>query len=424
MNKSSRDADLTPSVWALDGDPGGCEVSPPAIRPAMVRIRLSPARERTVREGHPWLFSDSVDGRIRGEGVSGSLAALYGARNRMVGIGLYDPDSPIRVRVLQRGAGARLDLSWFGAALDRALARREGLATATTNAYRVIHGENDGVPGVVVDRYDQVLVVKLDTLAWRPWLSPLLGALRTRLDPRTIVLRCSDRLSAPPGLFPSLLGSGIEEPVHFLENGVRFEADLVRGQKTGFFLEQRDNRQFIRERSDGQRVLNVFAFSGGFSVYAALGGAQSVASLDQSPHALEAADRNWRLNADFHQAAHEILQGDAFELLEQLGEKGRKFDLVILDPPSFARRARDRDGALGAYRRLNVLGARLVAPAGFLFSCSCSAHIDEESFENTVTKALSPGDFRLIDKRGHAQDHPVGFPEGRYLKALYYRRFS
>jgi 23S rRNA (cytosine1962-C5)-methyltransferase len=401
----------------------------PAPSARNMAVHVAPAGERALRQGHPWLFERAIRSQSY-EGKPGDLAVVFDARDRFLAVGLYDPRSPIRVKVLQHGAPATIDEAWFRARLAEAAALRAPLLETPTTGYRLVHGENDGLPGLVVDRYDATLVVKLYTAAWVPHLARVLPALVDVQPCERLVLRLGRTLEAYPedlyGLAEGrvLWGPEVEGPVGFLENGLRFEANVLLGQKTGFFFDQRENRARVERLAAGRRTLNVFAYTGGFSLYAARGGAPEVTSTDLSVPALEAAERHFALNRSDPRVAaarHETLPGDAFRLLESLGEEGRLFDLVVIDPPSFAQSQAQVPGALAAYARLTTLGLGVLAPGGILTISSCSSRVTAEAFFQRVLSAAEEVGHPLaeIERTGHPLDHPIRFPEGAYLKCLY-----
>jgi 23S rRNA (cytosine1962-C5)-methyltransferase len=394
-----------------------------------LRLRVTATAETIIRSGHPWLFADSIREENRA-GRLGELAVIFDRNDRFLAIGLFDPESPIRVRVLHTGKPATIDTAWWQGRLQQTLARREGWFDAQTNGYRCIHGESDGWPGLVLDRYDRTFVLKCYTAAWLPRLDEVVGCIRAALHPQRLVLRLSRNIQAPAkernhrddGQL--LLGEKPDDPVTFLESGLRFEADVLRGQKTGFFLDQRENRRHVESLARGRDVLNAFSFSGGFSLYAARGGATSVTDLDLSEHALAAARRNFALNQAVPAVAacrHDCVRADALEWLA--ARPVRKFDLIVLDPPSLAKREAERARAIGAYRRLNADALRWLAPGGVLVAASCSAHVSTEEFFGAVRQAAreSGRPFTDCQTTGHALDHPATFPEAQYLKALYLR---
>ncbi|MBB5235212.1 23S rRNA (cytosine(2499)-C(5))-methyltransferase [Deinococcus budaensis] len=394
---------------------------PPAPPRPRLRLRVSAPAEAHLRAGHPWLYEGSVREQNR-EGEAGELAVVYDRRDRFLAIGLYDPHSPLRLRVLHTGLPLNVDEAWWGARLDAALHRRAALFGPDTDGYRVVNGESDGFPGAVIDRYADTLVLKLYTAAWFPHLPLLLGLLESRFPGFRVVLRLSrniGELAQGAGLRDGLTVVGREPggPVVFRETGLRFEADVVKGQKTGFFLDQRENRRRVEGLAGGRRVLNAFSFSGGFSLYAARGGAREVVSLDLSAHALAGAERNFALNPGLG-AAHETVRADVFEWL---GQTRREFDLVVLDPPSLARREAEREGAVRAYGKLAADGLRRLAPGGILVSASCSAHVSAEEFWEVVRGAArrSGRRWRELRTSRHAPDHHASFPEAEYLKAIF-----
>jgi len=282
----------------------------------------------------------------------------------------------------------------------------------------------------VIDRYESVLVVKLYTLAWIPRLADLLAVLEELVPAHSIVLRLTRAVSARPeflyGLADGavLAGAPPDGPVLFSENGLCFEADVLHGQKTGFFLDQRDNRARVEALAAGRRTLNVFAYTGGFSLYAARGGAPEVLSVDMSRPALAAAERNFALNRHLPAVAaarHSVLAGDAFAVLTDLRQQGRRFDLVIVDPPAFAKRESEVAGALHAYRRLTGLALEVAAPDAVMVLASCSSRVSAPSFFDAVQTAAAQAGrpLRELERTGHALDHPIGFPEGAYLKCMF-----
>jgi 23S rRNA (cytosine1962-C5)-methyltransferase len=405
---------------------------PPIPAPAGRRIalRVSPAAERALRAGHPWLYASAIEQQSH-EGRPGDLAVVFDHKRRFVAIGLYDPLSPIRLRVLQQGQSAPIGSEWYAERLRAAIDRREPLAANPgATGYRLVHGENDGLPGLVVDRYDQTYILKLYTAAWIPHLSELLEALLRQISLRRLVLRLSRDVAAQStflyGLHAGeiLYGPPLSGPVSFQENGLHFLADVVAGQKTGFFFDHRDNRSRVERLAEGKRVLNVFAYTGAFSLYAARGGAPAVTSVDLSRPALSAALQQFELNSGEPRIAavkHEVLVDDAFQALQSLEAARRQFDMVIIDPPSFARRKPELPRALAAYRRLVGGALAVLQPGGALVMASCTARIPAGQFFETVHEAASSAGRPLqeIERTGHPLDHPVSFPEGAYLKCLF-----
>ncbi|VAW34193.1 23S rRNA (cytosine(1962)-C(5))-methyltransferase [hydrothermal vent metagenome] len=400
-------------------------------------LRVHPAAERAIRSGHPWLFESGIRQQSH-DGRSGDLAVIFDRKRRFLAIGLYDPASPIRVRILAQGKPTQIGADWFLSRLETAASLRAPLLQTETTGYRLLHGENDGLPGLIIDRYASTFVLKLYTTAWMPHLPQILrglaatsaGSAQAISQPERIVLRLSRFVQRQTeSLFgfaegQMLLGDSFDGSVRFLENGLAFAADVVKGQKTGFFLDQRDNRAKVEQLAAGKRVLNVFAYTGGFSLYAARGGATEVVSLDISKPALADAARNFALNQANKQVAaarHELLAGDAFEEMKRLAVNGRSFGMVIIDPPAFAKRKDEVEGAMAAYGRLVRLGLQLLYPGGILVMASCSSRVSAAQFFGLVHRVAREvkRPLREIERTGHALDHPISFPEGTYLKCLF-----
>ena len=421
-----------------------------------LRLRITAAAETQVRAGHPWVFGDSVLEQNR-DGESGELSVIYDRKDKFLAVGFYDPDSPIRVRVLHTGKPQTIDNAFWQVRLDEAVRRRAGLFDERTTGYRLINGESDGWPGLVLDRYDTTLVMKIYTTGWLIRLEEVSALIRARLQPERVALRTSRNVQSifdspgtlsPPGPLPLggegeslpaaprvgageiLHGPGIDRhgkaetgaPVVFLESGLRFEADILRGQKTGFFLDQRENRRIVETLARGRTMLNAFSFSGGFALYAVRGGAKAVTDLDISAHTLKAAKRNFELNQNVPavvRCQHELVQADAFVWLAD--NPKRKFDLIVLDPPSLAKREAERMGATRAYARLTELGIKHLSPSGILLACSCSAHVSADEFFGAVRQSATKSGRRFTELQatGHAPDHPATFKEAEYLKGIY-----
>ena len=408
----------------------------PAPSARRLAVRVTPDALRHVRSGHPWIFADSITSITDG-GRPGDLAVVFDRRRAFAAIGLFDPDSPIRVKVLHHGAPAAIDESWWGAAITRALDRRAPFvlaADASELGYRVVNGESDGMPGLVIDRYADALVVKVYSAAWFPHLRAVVCAVLDVAGPAgstaAVVLRLARTVGRGEtfGLTDGdvIAGQLATGTVVFREAGLAFEADVRHGQKTGWFLDQRSNRMLVGAMTDGLDVLDVFAATGGFTVHAAAGGARSVLSVDLSAPTLAAAARNLERNRDLpavRACRHEARVGDAFEVLSDLGRQERRFGLVVVDPPSFAQRQSNVDAALRAYSRLTRLAVRLVSPGGVLVQASCSSRVPASAFFEAVERAATGADrpLREITRTGHDIDHPVTFPEGAYLKAGFWQ---
>ena len=399
----------------------------PEISKKRIAVRVTSAAERAIRSGHPWIFENAIAHQSH-QGKAGDLAVIFDKKRNFLAIGLYDPDSMIRIRILRALKPATVDKHFFAEKLNTAHQHRAPLRDSDyTNGYRILHGENDGMPGLIIDRYAETLVIKLYTPAWIPHLQNILDVLKEDFPAKRIVLRLSDRLKENThGLYDGmlLLGEKPESPIIFQENGLKFEVDPMRGQKTGFFLDQRENRARVETLAKGKRVLNAFSYTGGFSVYAARGGAREVVSLDASKVATEVAERNFRLNQPESIAetcAHECVTGDAFDAMSKMKKKGRLFEMVIIDPPSFAHKKSQSEGAINAYKKLTRIGLGILAPNGILVQASCSSRVDSRLFFDAINIATQQMGRRLkeIEHSSHALDHPIAFREGEYLKCLF-----
>lgn len=391
-------------------------------------MRLTPDALRHVRAGHPWVYERSIVSITEG-GHPGDLAVVFGEDRQFVAIGLFDPASPIRLKVLHVGSPRQIDGAFWRDRLATAFAARESVRRGgRTSAYRWVHGENDGLPGLVIDLYETTAVVKLYSTAWVAHLADIVPAVVEVGGAEAVVLRLS-RAVQGAGAGPlvegdALYGETPSGPVLFRENGLTFEADVVHGQKTGHFLDQRDNRERVRGIAAGASVLDVFAATGGFSVYAAAGGATHVTSVDISEPTLAVAVRNMAHNdnlASVRRCVHDTLRQDAFQALRDLAAAKRKFDLVVIDPPSFAQRESNVDKALRAYRQLTEFGLGVLAEGGRLVQASCSSRVHPDELVAAMTRGaqLAGWDLNIRDQTGHPADHPIGFPEGEYLKAVF-----
>ncbi len=401
---------------------------PPSVSPRRIAVRLTSDAERHVRGHHPWVFDKSVVS-VSHDGEPGDLAVIFDKKRDFLAVGLFDPASPIRIRVLHVGSPAQIDDDFWRDRVLGALAVRQRLIDdPDTSGFRVIHGENDGFSGLIADVYDRTLVVKVYSAVWLPHLRVIVEALVDALDLDAVVVRHNRLLAGQDlhGLVDGcvLVGEFAGRPVMFLENGLLFEADLIHGQKTGHFLDQRDNRAMVRALADGARVLDVFSCTGGFSVHAAAGGAVSVTSVDSAKPALATARLNMAHNIETGAMVgcqHDTVHSDAFAAMEAMARRGERFDMVVIDPPSFASRRAAVTGALRAYARLTSLGLDLLDEGGSLIQASCSSRITSQDFVAVVRGAAAEAGV-LLDNllvTGHGIDHPINFAEGAYLKAVF-----
>jgi 23S rRNA (cytosine1962-C5)-methyltransferase len=386
-------------------------------------IELRRDLTQAIRRGHPWLYDRAVD--VPAGVRPGEVVAIRRGAERL-GLGWVDPDSPLRVRILTRDPDAAIDDAWVTARAARAATLRRACPTLADarrpeGALRLSHGEADGLPGLVIDRYADVLVAVFDGAAAEAFWRPRLAAVRAGLagEGGDATRLCHRRR----GDGAALGGDPPPSELTIVEHGARFEVDLVRGQKTGLFLDQRDNRQWLRRHADGVDVLNLFSYTGGFSIHAALGGARHVVSVDLAAPAIAAGARNLA-RSGVAAGRHEGHAVDAFEFLAAAARAGRTWDVVVCDPPSFAPSHGVLERALAAYRRLNAAALGAVRPRGILMTASCSSHVTEAALAEAVAGAAVDAGrgIRLRHVAGAAADHPVlpGFPEGRYLKFLDY----
>nr|WP_216672818.1 class I SAM-dependent rRNA methyltransferase [Corallococcus exiguus] len=386
-------------------------------------MELARGLGRHLRAGHPWVFRKALEHMPRIP--AGSVVDLT-ENGKFVARGYYDPHSAIAVRVLTRDARETVDSRFITQRVQRALAARTSLIDLKdTDSYRLIHGEGDGLPGVVVDLYAGWAVMKLYSAGLTPYRPLIVEALKAGVPGlkgilgRDEVGRDDVEEDDGRGSGKMLWGEEAPELIPIRERGAIFLVDAWKGQKTGFFLDQRENRYLIRRLGQGRDVLNCFSFSGGFSVNAALGGANSVFSVDQDPEAIALARENFTRNG-LPAAKHDFLAADAFDLIQSFKEEGRTFDLIILDPPAFAKSQRAVEAAVDGYASLNRQALALLRPGGLLATASCSARVTGDMFMGAVREAgFKAGvDLALVEERYQPPDHPVRlqFPEGKYLK--------
>ena len=394
-------------------------------------MRLTPDALRQVKGGHPWVYEASIasiKGADKVPGSSGDLAVIFDEDRNFVAIGLFDPASPIRIKLVHRGKPATVDRAFWTQLFLAAQERRRSLIDrGDTTGFRIVNGENDSMPGLILDRYADTLVLKLYSAMWLPHLADLVPAIADAFHPDALVLRLARNMHGTPlhGLEEgdALIGMSPADPILFTECGLTFEADVVRGQKTGHFLDQRENRALIGTYADDCRVLDMFANTGGFSVHAAAGGARDVVAVDSSAPALEAATRNIAHNLILNKVAACAFRtetGDAFEVMDRYARKGERFEIVIVDPPSFTPRQTSVEKALQSYTMLAERAVKLVRPDGLLLLASCSSRVSADEFHLTVSHAAARAGRPLDELRrtGHAIDHPIGFAQGSYLKAV------
>jgi 23S rRNA (cytosine1962-C5)-methyltransferase len=389
----------------------------PATRPV---VTLEPGRAKRAQQGHPWVYSNEIRMDAAAKALApGTLVTLVSSEGRTLGVASFTPHALVAARIIDREGGRHIGESFLASRLERALALRRRLYAEPF--YRLIHAEADGLPGLVIDRFADVLVCQLNTAGMARLEAPLLAACRTVLAPRAIVLRNDSPARALEGL-PSevrVAAGALDGPVELAENGARHVIDALGGQKTGWFFDQRENRRFMAGLASGARVLDLYCFTGGFALAAALGGAQSVLAVDRSEPALELAARSADLNAMGERCR--FARGEVFAELQRLADARERFDMVIADPPAFVKAKKDLGPGLRGYRKLARLAAGRVAPGGFLFLASCSHNVAPEAFAEEVRRGLADAGRtgRILLSAGAAPDHPVHpwLPESAYLKA-------
>ncbi len=397
---------------------------------AEAELRLQKDLARHLRAGHPWVFRKAIEKAPKGL-APGTIVDVTD-EGRFVARGYFDPHSAITVRILTREPAEAIDADFWQRRVARALALRRELVHGTTG-YRMVHGESDGLPGVVADRYGAFAVLKLYSAGLVPHRGEIVEALRAEAEGlegvygRDEVPRDDDdEGGAPAGRV--LWGAEPPELLGIDEHGMRLLVDVRRGQKTGHFLDQRENRRMVRGLAAGRpEALNLFSYSGGFSVAAALGGARHVVSVDVDQDAIRLARENFKANG-LDPADHAFAAEDCFEILARYKREGRRFDLVVCDPPAFAKSQKAVDAAIAGYASLNRAALAVVAPGGLLVTASCSARVSVEQFTDAVKEAAFKArmDLQLVAETRQPPDHPVSlqFREGRYLKCLVLRRVS
>lgn len=385
---------------------------------------LKPGRDKSLRRRHPWIFSGAVD-RVEGAPGNGDTVTVRSADGKNLALAAWSPASQIRARVWTFDCGTTIDAGFFATRVTDALALRRAFPAAQHgNALRLVHGESDGLPGVVVDRYADVLVAQLLSAGAERWRESLFDALMGATGCEAIYERSDAEVRSLEGLAPRTgfaRGNAAAVRCAIVEHGIHFRVDVEQGQKTGFFLDQRDNRQRVRALAAGRDVLDCFCYTGGFAIAALAGGARRVLALDSSAAALQVARENLAANP-LPAERLEFRQADVFEYLRALRDRAERFDLIVLDPPKFAPTAAQARNAARAYKDINLLGFKLLAPSGLLATFSCSGGVSADLFQSIVAgAALDAGaEAKIIERFGAAADHPVAlnFPEADYLKGL------
>jgi len=386
------------------------------------QVILKAGREGPVLGGHPWVFSGAV-AAIEGSPEPGAVVRVRGADGRLVGCGTLSPRGAITVRLFSRN-DETIDAGFVGRRVGAAFELRRSMVLAHGSAYRLLNGEGDGLPGVVADWYDGWVVVQYLTAGAEGVAAFVEKAIENLCSPRGIYERSEGTVRRGDGLADrcgTRRGEPPPVPLSIIEGGARFLVDVCAGQKTGFFLDQRENRRVARELARDRLVLDLFCYTGGFAVATGLGGARKVVSVDSSAPALDLARRNWAENGLATDRVT-FLRADAFQYFRDVHEAA---DFVILDPPAFAKRRRDVQAALRGYREINRQAFLRLAPGGWLLTCSCSHHVSADTFRIAVMNAAAEArrSVQIVRRLGPGPDHPVAVahPEGDYLKGYLVR---
>jgi len=386
-------------------------------------VILKPGREESVHRCHPWVFSGAI-AEVKGNPVNGQTVDVYAFDGSWLASGAYSPHSQIRVRLWSFTSGEKISGEFFRARLERAIKGREPLlAGVELTCCRLVHAESDGLPGLIVDRYNDFIVCQFLSSGAEYWKDEIVQHLVSLTHAKGIFERSDADTRTMEGLEPrsgTLWGVDPSVLVEVKEHGLRFLVDVRRGHKTGSYLDQRENRAAVAEFSKGTEVLNCFSYTGGFGLWAIKGGAREVTNVETSPEAIALGLKNAELNGMDSQFL--TLEDDVFQVMRSLRDADRKFDLIILDPPKFAASAKQVPGASRGYKDINLLAFKLLKPGGTLFTFSCSGHVTPDLFQKIVSDAALDArrEAQIIRYLGQASDHPVSlaFPESHYLKGL------
>lgn len=388
---------------------------------------LKPHREESLQSGHLWIFSGALQQPPHWI-EPGGLVDVKSSTGKFVARGYYNPQTDIAIRILTHDTEEAIDREFLRRRIRSAVELRQIFDADRTNTYRLIHSEGDRLPGLVVDRYADILVAQIHTAGMERLRPLLIDALMEETGATGMLFRNESQSRHREGLEleePVVAAGTIPDHIAVRENGVQFIVDPWHGQKTGFFLDQRDKREALRKYARNKRVLNCFSYTGGFSVYAALGGqTTTVTSVDISSPAINVARDHFALNG-LDPEAHAFLVADVFNYLEEARQRGELFDVVVLDPPAFAKTQAARSQALKAYRRLNMLGIQVLRPGGILLTCSCSGVVGMDDLLGTLSQVASQlrRPVQLLESYTHGVDHPLNLvmPETAYLKAVFCR---
>jgi 23S rRNA (cytosine1962-C5)-methyltransferase len=387
-------------------------------------VVLKKSSDKFIKRKHPWIFSGAID-RVEGNPSNGETVQIFDSNKKLIGFGSFSPLSQIRVRIWSFNPEEKIDRDFISKKiLIASELRNKIIDSSSTNTYRVINSENDGLPGLIVDRYADLLVCQFLSSGVEYYKNMIVDVLNDILNPKVIYERSDVEVRKKEGLQSAkgvLKGKEPEKLVEIIENELKFLVDIKSGHKTGFYLDQRDNRKLVSEFVKEKSVLNCFSYTGGFSVYSMIAGAKSVTQVETSQSALEIANKNIELNG-INLSSVENINNDVFNVLRKFRDERRTFDLIILDPPKFAESTSQVQKASRGYKDINLLAIKLLNPGGVLFTFSCSGHISQELFQKIVADAAldAEREVKIIKLLTQSSDHPVSanFPEGLYLKGL------
>lgn len=385
-----------------------------------LELYLNQNREFSLSKGHPWVYQEAFK-EIPKNVSTGNVVNIFTHKNQWLGTGYVDRESKILVRMMPIGRSETPEDGVSRLVKEAILLRKSFFDNAATNSFRVINGEGDFLPGLIVDKYGDAISMQIYSLGLEPFVSIIVETI-SRLLPEVKWIWRRNQIRLAQQTSASLIkGKKLPEKIIFMENGLKFSTDLVNGQKTGFFLDQRDNRHLIRQLAKNKTFLNICGYTGAFTVTAAAGGALSSVTVDIAQPALNEAEANLRLNG-FSTNDHQIVCADMYDFLK---EEKKKYDLVVLDPPSMAKNRKGSLKAIRAYQKLNISGLKVVKQGGLLFTASCTSQVGREEFMGVIKEAAYKTNKRIqiLQETFHAIDHPTSLahPEGRYLKGLLVR---
>lgn len=390
----------------------------------MASVKLKKGRDKSLSRKHPWVFSGAIDS-VKDIKQNGETVQIISADGKFLGYGSYSEHSQMTVRVLSYNVNDKIDLDFFSQRIKSAIELRKNfINTNLTNAYRIINAESDFLPGLIVDQYADFLVCQFLSAGAEFWKKEIVEILSTTIKPIGIFERSDVEVREKEGLSQVkgiLWGKEPPDLVEVIENNNKFLVNIKNGHKTGFYLDQRDNRNLLSQYSNSKEVLNCFSYTGGFSVYALKGGAKKITNVDSSEEALALSEKNLFLNG-FKSLDYENIQDDVFKYLRKLRDENKQFDVIILDPPKFAESASQIEKASRGYKDINLLAMKLLRKNGVLFTFSCSGHITQELFSKIIADAANDSgkEVYILKYLTQAIDHTIttNFPEGLYLKGL------